>query len=240
VAAGERGYRLLIMTDQEGGRVLRLPGGVADVNTVGSAGVIGDRAFGTTPDLVARMVAAQVCGYHDGGIATTIKHWPGHGATTTDSHTDLPTLVLPVRRWRRVHLPPFRQGVASGTDLVMVGHLALPALDPSGLPATLSPVLTRHWLRQELGFRGVVITDALTMGALQAYGSGGAVALRAFRAGADLLLMPRGPVGAARRLVEAVRSGEVRRTSVVRAVERVRLLEDRLGLVPGVRQLESC
>lgn len=277
-AAG--GYRLLVMTDQEGGRVIRLPGTVAqsqpaaasydgdaaaarsdardvgtamrrmgvlvdlapvaDVNTVGSAGVIGDRSFGATADVVSRMVTAQVCGYHEGGVATAIKHWPGHGSTTTDSHTALPTLTLPVRRWRHVHLPPFRAGISNGTDLVMTGHLAYPALDPTGRPATLSPVLTRHWLRRELGFTGVVITDALTMAALGDFGARNELALKAFRAGADLLLMPPDPRRSAKRIVEAVTAGQVTRTAIERSVTRVLRLEDRLGLISGTRGLERC
>ena len=75
--------------------------------------MIRDRSFGSTPDVVSRMVQAQVCGYHDGGVATSIKHWPEHGSTRVDSHESLPTLTLPLRRWRGVHLPPFRTGIAT-------------------------------------------------------------------------------------------------------------------------------
>ena len=267
--ARDEGYRLLVMTDQEGGSVSRLPGTVAesqpsaasyggdataarrdarrvgaamlgmgvsvdlapvaDVNTVGDAGVIGDRSFGSTPDVVSRMVHAQVEGYHLGGVATTIKHWPGHGSTRVDSHQALPTLTLPPRRWRRVHVPPFVAGIDAGTDLVMVGHLAYPALDPSGLPATLSPALNRRWLRDRLGFTGVVVTDSLERGALRGFGGSGALAVKAFRAGSDLLLMPADPRAAARGLLDAVRSGKVARTALVRSESRVDRLRDRLG-----------
>jgi len=274
------GYRLLIMTDQEGGRVTRLPGAelrsqpsaasyggrvaparrdarsvgtkmrrmgvlvnlapVADVNTVGDRGVIGDRSFGSDADVVSRMVAGQVCGYHQAGVATTIKHWPGHGSTAVDSHERLPELRLRLRRWREVHVPPFRAGIASGADLVMVGHLAYPRLDPSGRPASVSPVLTRTWIRDELGFGGPIITDALTMDALADYGNSARLATRAFGAGADLLLMPSGPRSAARGLLRAVRHGRFTRASVVAAVDRVTRLEDRLGLVPGPADLAGC
>jgi len=245
--ARDVGYPLLVMTDQEGGRVVRLPGlvaqsqpsaasyegdaaaarddatrvgaamrrmgvlvdlaPVADVNTVGDGGIIGDRSFGSTPSVVSPMVRAQVCGYHSGGVATTIKHWPGHGSTRVDSHTALPTLTLPVYRWKRVHLPPFRAGIAAGTDLVMVGHLAYPALDPSGRPASLSARLNRQWLRDRLGFHGVVITDALTIWALRGYGGPGRIAVAAYRAGSDLLLTPGRPRAAADALLDAVRGG---------------------------------
>lgn len=278
--ARRQGYPLLVMTDQEGGRVSRLPGAaassqpsaasydgdaaaarrdarvvgtamrrmgvlvdlapVADVNTVGDAGVIGDRSFGSTPDLVSRMVHAQVCGYHAGGVATTLKHWPGHGSTSVDSHQALPTLTLPVSRWRRIHLPPFRAGISTGADLVMVGHLAYPALDPSGRPASLSPVLTRHWLRDRIGFGGVVITDALTMGALRAFGDSARLSLRAFRAGADLLLMPGAPRLAAHGLTEAVRQGRVSIDRVRTSIHRIGSLADELGLEPGPGELPTC
>ena len=278
--AGSKGYRLLIMTDQEGGRVSRLPGPVAesqpaaasydgdaararrdarlvgaamrrmhvlvdlapvaDVNTVGDQGVIRDRSFGSTPDVVSRMVQAQVCGYHDGGVATSIKHWPGHGSTRVDSHESLPTLTLPVRRWRGVHLPPFRTGIATGTDLVMVGHLAYPALASNGVPATLSRKLTWRWLRGRLDFHGVIITDSLTMGALRDYGDSARLAVRAFRAGSDLLLMPGRPRAAARGLFDAVRTQRIKRTAVDASVTRVGHLQDKLGLVAGPRQLGSC
>jgi beta-N-acetylhexosaminidase len=274
------GYQLLVMTDQEGGRVRRLPGAVlrsqpsaasyggrgaparrdaravgtrmrrmgvlvnlapvADVATVGDRGVIGDRSFGSTADVVSRLVTEQVCGYHRGGVATTIKHWPGHGSTAVDSHERLPELTVPLRRWRRVHLPPFRAGIASGADLVMVGHLAYPRLDPSGRPATVSPVLTRTWLRDKLGFAGPVITDALTMDALADYGSSARLATRAFGAGADLLLMPSRPRSAARGLLRAVRHGWFTRASVIAAVDRAEEVQDRAGLLPGPAELAGC
>lgn len=279
-AAAEQGYQLLIMTDQEGGRVSRLPGPaaegqpsaasfhgrvqparrsahdvgtamrrmgvlvdlapVADVNTVGDKGVIGDRSFGSTEDVVSPMVSAQVCGYHTGGVATTLKHWPGHGSTAVDSHQALPTLSLPMRRWKRVHVPPFRGGIAAGTDLVMVGHLAYPAIDPSGVPATLSPTLTREWLRERLGFTGVTITDSLGMKALAGFGDNSTIARKAFAAGADLLLMPPQPRAAAKGIADALRSGEIQRAQVVASIARVASLQDNLGLVPGDGELRDC
>jgi beta-N-acetylhexosaminidase len=278
--AAERGYQLLIMSDQEGGRVSRLPGPaaegqpaaasfrsrvgparrsarevgtamrrmgvlvdlapVADVNTVGNKGVIGDRSFGSTADVVSPMVSAQVCGYHAGGVATTLKHWPGHGSTAVDSHQALPTLDLPVRRWKRVHVPPFRTGIAAGADLVMVGHLAYPAIDSSGVPATLSPTLTRQWLRESLGFTGVTITDSLGMKALAGFGDNPTIARKAFDAGADLLLMPPQPRAAAESIAEALRAGEIDRATVRASVARVAVLQDKLGLVPGNRTLSLC
>ena len=213
---------------------------VADVNTVGDKGVIGERSFGSTADVVGPMVSAQVCGYHSGGVATTLKHWPGHGSTAVDSHQALPTLDLPVRRWKRAHVPPFRTGIAAGTDLVMVGHLAYPAIDPSGVPATLSPKLTREWLREKLGFTGVTITDSLGMKALAGFGDNPTIARKAFDAGADLLLMPPQPRAAAEGIADALRAGEIDRARVRASVASVAVLLDKLGLVPGSKELSHC
>ena len=211
---------------------------VADVDTVG--GVIGDRAFGTGPDGVSRLVRAQTCGYHRGGVGVTLKHWPGHGSTSVDSHRSLPTLTLPLTLWRQDHLPPFRAGIRGGADLVMTGHLAYPRLDPSGRPATLSPRLTNGWLRERLGFDGVVVTDALGMGAIVSRATPGQIAVRALRAGADLLLMSPSPRGATSGIVEAVRDGRLSRDRLEESALRVLRLADTTGLVPGPRHLEDC
>ncbi|CAN5556845.1 hypothetical protein BH18ACT8_BH18ACT8_02770 [soil metagenome] len=279
-AARRTGQPLLIMTDQEGGRVSRMPGPVtgsqpaardyagnvrrarrdardvgramqsmgvdvdlapvADVNTVGDAGVIGDRSFGSSGRLVGRMVRAQVCGYHAGGVATALKHWPGHGSTRVDSHASLPTLRLAVETWRREHVRPFRAGIRTGTDMVMAGHLAYPKLDPNGRPATLSRRLNQGWLRDVLGFRGVIITDSLSMGALVDRGSSGHIAVRAFRAGSDLLLMPASPRAAVAGLRDAVREGVVTRADIERSVTRIMHLKDKLGLIRGWASLRGC
>ncbi len=213
---------------------------VADVDTVGGAGVIGDRAFGTTAAVVGRMVRAQTCGYHRGGVAVSLKHWPGHGSTTTDSHESLPTLTLAEPEWRRTHLPPFVAGIARGADLVMTGHLAYPGLDASGRPATLSRRLTTGWLRERLGFDGVVVTDSLEMAALADFGGPGRVAVRALRAGADLLLMSPAPRVAARAVRTAVRDGRLARSALEASVLRVLRLKDATGLVRGPGELSGC
>ena len=213
---------------------------VADVDTVGGQGVIGDRAFGTGPGVVSRLVRAQTCGYHRSGVAVTLKHWPGHGSTSVDSHRSMPTLRLSPSRWRQDHLPPFRAGIRGGADLVMTGHLAYPRLDPSGQPATLSQRLTTGWLRQRLGFEGVVVTDSLGMGAIVSRGTPGEIAVRALRAGADLLLMSPSPQGATSGIVEAVRDGRLTRERLEESALRVLRLADATGLIAGPRHLSDC
>ena len=122
------------------------------------------------------------------GVLATLKHWPGHGSTSTDSHLALAVIEETRAQWESIDRPPF-QVAAANAGSIMVGHLALPALDPSGAPATLSPILVNGALRHDLGYRGMVITDSLWMAPVQAVGSAGRVAELAIRAGDDLLLM---------------------------------------------------
>jgi beta-N-acetylhexosaminidase len=277
-ASRAAGQPLLIMTDQEGGPVTRLPGTsdipagsefgadadwarrtarntgrslvdvginvdlapVADVNTVGSGGVIGSRSFSSAPAVVSRLVSAQVCGYHEGGVAAAAKHFPGHGSTSTDSHLRTATIQASPPRWRSSDLPPFAAAVDSDVDLIMVGHLALPAIDPSGRPATISRLLTQQLLRQRLGFEGVIITDALNMGGITSWGSSRSIAVQAIQSGVDLLLMPPQPREAAVAIVQAVRDGRISESRLNASVERVLRLKQELGLFDGPKRLGTC
>ncbi|MFY1701497.1 glycoside hydrolase family 3 protein [Micromonospora sp. WMMA1923] len=158
----------------------------ADVNADPGNPVIGVRAFGADPALVARHTAAWVRGLQAGGVAACAKHFPGHGDTRVDSHHDLPTIHADRARLERTELLPFRAAVAAGVQAVMTGHLLVPALDPA-LPATLSRRILGTLLRDELGFEGVVVTDAIEMQAVtRRYGFAGA-AVRALAAGADAI-----------------------------------------------------
>ncbi|MFE9693331.1 glycoside hydrolase family 3 protein [Micromonospora sp. NPDC005806] len=158
----------------------------ADVNSNPANPVIGVRSFGADPALVARHTAAWVRGLQSGGVAACAKHFPGHGDTRVDSHHDLPRIGGDRARLDAVELAPFRAAVAAGAQAVMTGHLLVPALDPE-LPATLSPRILGGLLRDELGFQGVVVTDAVEMRAVaDRYGFAGA-AVRALAAGADAI-----------------------------------------------------
>jgi len=213
---------------------------VADVNTVGDAGVIGDRSFGSKPEQVSRLVRAQVCGYHDGGVAATAKHFPGHGSTRVDSHVELPVLAVTRRQWRRVDLPPFQEAIDAGVDAVMVGHLAFPALDRTGRPASLSRPMVTGWLRQRLGYDGLVVTDSLAMGAVASRGSSADVAVQVLSAGVDVLLMPPDPDAVVRGVLHAVRNGRLSPARIDQSVERVLSVKDRLGLLGAHRRLAQC
>jgi beta-N-acetylhexosaminidase len=159
---------------------------VADVNVDPRNPVIGVRSFGADPQLVGRHVAAAVRGLQGQGVAACPKHFPGHGATTADSHHELPTLQRSAAQLDAVELPPFRAGIAAGARAVMTGHLLVPALDPANL-ATVSPAINGTLLRDALGFGGTIGTDALAMRALsdELGMAGGFVA--ALRAGADAI-----------------------------------------------------
>ena len=200
----------------------------ADVNVNPQNPVIGVRSFGSKPDLVGTMTAAQVDGYQR-SVAATVKHFPGHGDTDTDSHTGLPVIDHPLEEIEAVDLPPFRSAIASGVDVVMTAHIVVPALDDSGKPATLSEPILTGVLRKELGYNGVVVTDALTMDALKQFGEQ-RVPVEAIEAGVDVLLMPKKMDVAYEAVLEAVRSGEIEEKRIDESVERILELKQERGL----------
>ncbi|MEV4613708.1 glycoside hydrolase family 3 N-terminal domain-containing protein [Kitasatospora sp. NPDC049258] len=159
----------------------------ADVNSRPDNPIIGVRSFGADPDLVARHTAAFVTGLQQHGVAATLKHFPGHGDTRTDSHTALPDVDRDLDQLDALDLPPFAAGIAAGARAVMTGHIRLPRIDP--LPATLSGAILSGLLRDRLGFRGTIVTDALDMAPIvEGRGFGGA-AVAALAAGSDLVLL---------------------------------------------------
>jgi beta-N-acetylhexosaminidase len=158
-----------------------------DVNTADDNPIIGTRSFGADPALVARHTAAAVTGLQSTGVAACAKHFPGHGATVTDSHLELPTVDVPLSLLRSRDLPPFAAAVTAGVQAVMSAHIRVPQLTGDG-PATFSRSALNGLLRDELGFRGVIVTDALEMrGAAGAAGGVPRAAVAALAAGADLL-----------------------------------------------------
>jgi CubicO group peptidase (beta-lactamase class C family) len=178
---------------------------------------------------VARLTAAFVAGARAGGLMTTAKHFPGHGDTAEDSHLSLPTVGADRERLEAVELLPFREAVQAGVDAVMLGHIAVPALDPSGTPATLSAPMSADLLRRELGFKGLVVTDAMEMAGAGGAWSGEAV-VRAVQAGADFILLPRDPEVALRALVRAVRENQLTPDRLDVSVLRILQTKERLGL----------
>ena len=227
--AREAGYVTGQQVQQQGINVVLAP--VADVVEVGRTSFIGDRSFGSDPAAVASMVVASVQGLQNSGVAAAVKHWPGHGATSVDSHNSLPTLNVDRALWDQRERIPFAAAIEEDVAIVMVGHLSLPQLDPSAAPATVSPVLVNQLLRQELGFDGVVMTDALNMGAVKGYDRG-ELAVASVRAGVDIILVPPSLDAASSALIQAAQDGQLSAEQLDAAVSRVLQLKRDLGLLP--------
>lgn len=189
---------------------------VADV-TIGAADpTIGSRSPSSDPQLAARAVAAAVTGYDAAGVVSTTKHFPGHGSATADSHETLPVLEASLAQLRRHDLPPFEAAVEAGAPAMMVAHLDVPAIE-GGMPSSQSPQVY-DFLRDDIGFDGVAITDSLGMGAAL---SQDFPSIRALRAGADLLLMPVDTAETHRLVVAAIESGDLSRQRVAEGAARV-------------------
>lgn len=199
----------------------------ADVVTT-STGVIGDRSFGPEPLLDATDVQAAVTGLQDAGVLATLKHWPGHGSTTTDSHARLAVIYESAFTWKTHDRVPFAQS-APIAAAIMVGHLALPAMDPTGQAATFSPKLVSDLLRGQLGYPGLIITDSLWMAPARAPGSPAQVALLALAAGNDILLEPTDLAASEAALQTAMRTHPEQRARIQAAARRVLAAKEKLN-----------
>lgn len=205
----------------------------ADVNNNPQNPVINIRSYGEDPQLVALHVQAYIEGAKSDpahAVLVTLKHFPGHGDTAVDSHAGMPRLDADRPRLNRVELVPFRAGIAAGVDSVMTAHIALPAIDPSGEPATVSKPVITGLLRGELGFAGIVSTDAMDMAGLTARYKPGEAAVRALEAGVDVLLIPSDPEAAINGILAALRSGRLKQSRVDASVRKVLAAKLRLGL----------
>jgi beta-N-acetylhexosaminidase len=205
----------------------------ADVNSNPANPIINTRSFGEDPRQVGELVAAYIKGAHEGGMLTTVKHFPGHGDTATDSHLGVASVNVDRAHLDSIELPPFRQAIAAGVDSVMVAHVTVPALDsdPNHV-ATISPVIVTDLLEKQLGFKGIIVTDALDMAGLTHLFANniGRAAVEAFKAGNDLLLIPADVPASYNAMVQAVRSGEVSRERLDRSVLKILKIKASLGL----------
>jgi beta-glucosidase-like glycosyl hydrolase len=193
---------------------------VADVDFEPRNPIVGTRSFGTDPERVGRHVAAWIRGCHDAGALACAKHFPGHGRTTTDSHAELPVVTADSRALQQ-DLAPFRAAIEARVDSIMSAHVSFPALDPSGTAATLSAPILQNILRDRLGFKGLVVTDALIMeGVLEAGAGEASAVVRAVRAGCDALLYPTNLEAVATALQRAA-GHELARERVQQAAERI-------------------
>ena len=205
-------------------------GPVADVNNNPRNPVINIRSFGEDPTRTGAMVGSWVKGLQDAGMLATVKHFPGHGDTDVDSHLGLPLIPHARERLDAVELPPFRSGIAAGAAGVMVAHMEMPAIDPEKRPATFSPIVIGDLLRGQLGFNGLIYTDAMKMQAITQMATPGEGAVRAVKAGIDVVLDSPDSLAAAQAIVEAVKSGSIQRAQVEKSVRRILEAKARLGL----------
>jgi beta-N-acetylhexosaminidase len=202
---------------------------VVDVNINPDNPIINTRSVGEDPALVSRIARAFIRGCQENGMIATAKHFPGHGDTAQDSHLLLPTITAGLDRLERVELAPFKDAVNAGVRAVMTSHLFVPALDPTpNLPATLSPAILTGVLRKKLGFRGLIVTDAMEMAGITNSFSPGDAALRAVLAGADIVLLPPEPARVAEYLAAAGRDGKIPAQRIGESVRRI--LEAKAGL----------
>ena len=205
----------------------------ADVNNNPDNPIINIRSFGENPQVVARNVAAFLEGAEAdrrSRILTTAKHFPGHGDTAIDTHLGLATITADRKRLDEVELVPFRAAIAKGVDSIMTAHISVPALDAGDVPATLSTAVLTKLLRDELGFRGLIVTDAMDMGAIvKSFGPADA-SVKALEAGSDVLLMPPDAEAAVNAIVAAVRRGRISQKRLEQSVARVLAAKIKLGL----------
>ncbi len=209
-------------------------GPVLDVNANPLNPIINVRSFGEDPALVSRLSAAYIRGARENGLMTTGKHFPGHGDTETDSHIGLPTIRADRAHLNAVDLPPFRNAVGNGIDAIMTAHIAVVGvLGDSAPPATLSPFFMTDVLRNDMGFKGLLVTDAMTMGGVaNRYGNTEPLVL-ALMAGADILLMPHSVPEAINTLLTAVQSGRVKPERIDESVRRILRMKAQAGLRSG-------
>ncbi|RDU35862.1 glycoside hydrolase family 3 protein [Neobacillus piezotolerans] len=202
---------------------------VADVNMNPANPVIGVRSFGEDPKLVSDLTVAQVEAFQNQNVIATAKHFPGHGDTATDSHYGLPIINHDLETLHKVDLAPFKAAIDAGVDSIMTAHIVVPALDDSGLPATLSKPILTDLLRKELGFDGLIITDSLDMSGANVVPAD-RIAVEAFKAGADILLNPPNVEVAYNAVLNAVKNGEISKKRLDESVFRILEYKMKRGL----------
>jgi beta-N-acetylhexosaminidase len=205
----------------------------ADVNNNPDNPIINIRSFGEDPLLVARHVQAFIGGAHSdpaNRVLVTAKHFPGHGDTNVDSHIGLASLPADRAHMETVELAPFRAAVQAGADSVMTAHMSVPAYEPEPIPATVSRRILTGIIREQMGFRGLIVTDAMDMQGLAKQFSSGEAAVRALEAGVDVLLMPTDPDAVVKAVIAAVRQGRLSENRISESVVRILTAKTHVGL----------
>ncbi|UYO02603.1 glycoside hydrolase family 3 N-terminal domain-containing protein [Paenibacillus sp. PSB04] len=214
---------------------------VLDINSNPDNPIIGMRSFSSDPDLVTRLGLAEIQGLRQSGVIAAVKHFPGHGDTVVDSHLGMPVLSHDQERLDAVELKPFRSAIDNGVEMIMTAHIAFPAVDNEHvtslkdgssvpIPATLSKKVLTGLLRGELGYKGVIISDAFTMNAIAEHFGENQAVVRAVSAGVDIILMPQDPAAAHQTLVNAVKSGAIPIETIHSSVKRILELKAKYGL----------
>lgn len=204
---------------------------VADVNSNPDNPVIGSRAFSDDPEVAADLVSGCVWGFYDAQVISCLKHFPGHGDTSADTHLGYAETGKTLEELEKTELLPFRSGLQAGCPMVMVGHIACPKVTGDTTPASLSPRLVQGLLREELGFQSVVVTDALEMGAITEVYPAGEAAVLALEAGCDLILLPENLPEAAGAIEEALDSGRLTEARLNESVRRILELKLQYGII---------
>ncbi|MHA6483267.1 beta-N-acetylhexosaminidase [Paenibacillus sp. strain BS8-2] len=214
-----------------------------DVNNNPDNPVINVRSYSDRPELVSELGAAAVQGYQSARVAATVKHFPGHGDTSVDSHHALPVLPHDRTRLDVIELKPFEAAIEAGTDCIMTAHVVLPALDPSGVPCTLSENVLTGLLRNELGYDGVVVTDCLEMSAIDEFYGPAAGSVKAIKAGADMVLVSH-TIEKQRAALEAVcaavENGDLSESRIDEALRRIMQLKSKLELSEPIVSWEQA
>lgn len=223
---------------------------VSDVNNNPNNPIINTRSFGESPELVAKHSNSFLKGLQDGGMIATSKHFPGHGNTSIDSHLDLPVLKSNLDELNQIELYPFKENIKAGVMSIMVGHLAVPAIEgDTGIPASLSKKIITDLLKNQLGFKGLIVTDALNMHGITNYYSTAKATIEAIKAGHDCILFPDNPIEAIDAIIDAVRNGviseerinysvrKILRTKKWAGLDEERLVEiDKISSIVGINE----
>ena len=204
---------------------------VADVLVNPHNTEIGKRSFGSDPVTVAQQVAAEVSGMRSRGVSPVLKHFPGHGSAVTNSHNGVSISKRTLDQLRAEEFLPFIRGIEEGAEFVMVSHLSFPEIVGDNTPSSLSPVIITDLLRGELGYDGIVITDALNMGAITEMYEPGEAEVLAIEAGADMLLMPADLDAAYEALLTAVENGRITEERIDESISRILSIKKKMGLI---------
>lgn len=198
---------------------------VADVNTNPENIIIGERAFSNDPETAAEFVVSYLNGLDSAGVIGTLKHFPGHGDVKTDTHSGYAETNKTWKEMLKCEMIPFKAGIKAGAQMIMTAHIAAPKITGNDLPATLSPVILQEKLRGELGFKGIIVTDAMDMGAITTQFGNAEAAIKSIQAGVDVVLCSREFTQVFDAVVKAVEKGEIKESRIDESVKRILALK---------------